>query len=154
MSLLTTLIVKNINILAGIYFIFPKKHRRLNLKGFQCQISASVKRLRKYLSSKADPNTFLHISCSNFRLKLCETPPSYKHCQTNEFGRGLGRVKSKKLFAETTIDKILETNSSFYVKQRTTGKVQIRFFSRFLLTLTKFSFWQEDWARCNNCMKF
>ena len=33
----------------------------------------------------------------------------------------------------TTIHKILETNSSLYVKQRTTGKVQFLFFSSFLL---------------------
>ena len=52
MSLLTALIVKNSYILTGIYFIFQKKHRRLNLKSFQCQIWTSVKRLWKHLSSK------------------------------------------------------------------------------------------------------
>ena len=45
-----------------------------------------------------------------------------------------------------TIHKILETNSSFYVEQCITGKVQFLFFSSFLLILTKFSFWEEDWA--------
>ena len=53
----------------------------------------------------------------------------------------------------TTIHKILETNSSFYVKQRTTGKVQF-FFSSLLLILTKFSFCEEDWAPGYNSMKF
>ena len=38
----------------------------------------------------------------------------------------------------TTIHKIFETNSSFHVKQRSTGKVQFLFFSSFLLVLTKF----------------
>ena len=52
MSLLTALIVKKSNILAGIYFIFPQKHRRLNLEGFQSQIWTSIKRSGKYLSSK------------------------------------------------------------------------------------------------------
>ena len=39
MSLLTAGIVKNSHVLAGIYFIFQKKHprTRLNLKGFQYQ---------------------------------------------------------------------------------------------------------------------
>ena len=53
---------------------------------------------------------------------------------------GMGRVTSKKLFAETIIHKILETNSSFNVKDCTSGKVQFLFFSSFLLKLTKFSF--------------
>ena len=44
------------------------------------------------------------------------------------------------LFMSTTIHKIFETNSSFYVKQCTTGKVQFLFFSSFLLVLTQFSF--------------
>ena len=48
--------------------------------------------------------------------------------------------------------KILETNSSFYVKQRT-KKSSISFFSRFLIILTKFSFWEEDWALGYNSMK-
>ena len=37
----------------------------------------------------------------------------------------------------TTILKILETNSSFYMKQRTTGKIQFLFFISFLLILAK-----------------
>ena len=37
-----------------------------------------------------------------------------------------------------TIHKTLETNSSYYVKQRTTGKVQLLFSSSFLIILTNF----------------
>ena len=44
----------------------------------------------------------------------------------------------------TIICKIFETNSSFHVKYRTMGRVQYAFFRRFLLVLTKFSFWAED----------
>ena len=44
----------------------------------------------------------------------------------------------------TIICKIFETNSSFHVKYRTMGRVQYAFFKRFLLVLTKFSFWAED----------
>ena len=116
MSLLTALIFKKFNVLAEFYFIFPKEHPRLNLKSFQCQIWTSVKRSWEYLSSKTNLSTFLHFSCSEFRLKLCQRPSSYKDCQTDEFGRSLRWVRGKKLFAEITIHKILETNSSFYVK--------------------------------------
>ena len=42
-----------------------------------------------------------------------------------------------------TMDKKFETNSSFHVKQRTTGKVQFLSFRSFLLVLKKFSFWEE-----------
>ena len=45
----------------------------------------------------------------------------------------------------TTSHKIFQTNSSFDVKQRTTRKVQFLLVSSFLLILTKFSFWEEDW---------
>ena len=54
----------------------------------------------------------------------------------------------------TTIQKIFETNSSFHMKQRTTGKVHFLFLSSFLLVLTKFSFWEEDWALGHNSNKF
>ena len=47
MSLLTAPIVRNSHILAGIYFIFPKKCSRPNLKDFQYQIWTSLKRLEK-----------------------------------------------------------------------------------------------------------
>ena len=54
----------------------------------------------------------------------------------------------------TTIHKIFEKMSGFHMKQRTTGKVQFLFFSSFLLALTKFLFWKEDWALGYNSMKF
>ena len=65
-------------------------------------------------------------------------------------------LKYKEFFnlGATTIHKIFETNSSFHVKQRTTGKVQFLFFSSFLLVSTKFSFWEEYWALGNNSIKF
>ena len=54
---------------------------------------------------------------------------------------GLGQVTRKKLFADAAIRKVFETNPSFTMKQRTTGKVQFRFLSSFLLTLTKLLLW-------------
>ena len=56
-------------------------------------------------------------------------------------------------FNATTIHRIFETNSSFHVKQGTTGKVQFLFFSSSLLVLTKFSIWEEDWALGFNSME-
>ena len=73
MSSLTALIVKNSHILAGICFIFQKAFPRSNLKGFQYQIWISVERSAKLLSSKTKFSPFfLEISCSIFRLKLCQ----------------------------------------------------------------------------------
>ena len=57
--------------------------------------------------------------------------------QANQNGRGLGRVRSKKLLQNTINHKIFQTNSSFHVKQCTTGKVQFLFFRRFLLVLAR-----------------
>ena len=49
--------------------------------------------------------------------------------------------------------KYLRQYPSFYVKQRTAGKVQFLLFSSFLLILTKFSFWEEDRTLGYNSMK-
>ena len=43
-----------------------------------------------------------------------------------------------------SLKNLFETNSSFDVKQYTTGKVQFLFYIIFLLVLTKFSIWEED----------
>ena len=60
----------------------------------------------------------------------------------------------KKSFPERMIHKILETNSSFHVKQCTTGKVKFLFFKTFLLILRKLLFSQEDAALGYYFMKF
>ena len=54
----------------------------------------------------------------------------------------------------TIIHKIFETNSRFHVKKRDMEKVFFVFFRSFLLVLTKFSFWQEDWALAYHSMTF
>ena len=54
----------------------------------------------------------------------------------------------------TIIHRIFQSNSSFHMKWYTTGKVYSRFFKRFLLVLTKFSFWQGDWALGYHSMRF
>ena len=70
MSLLIALIAKNSHVLAGIYFIFLKKHLRPILKCFQYQISTSVKRSQKKLTSQANFSAFFQIRYSNFSLTL------------------------------------------------------------------------------------
>ena len=60
----------------------------------------------------------------------------------------------KKLIPETKIHKILETNSSFDVKQGTRGKIQVLFLVSFLLVLIKPSFCQRDLALGYHSMKF
>ena len=56
--------------------------------------------------------------------------------------------------ASTRTHKISETNSSFYVKWRATGKVQFLFLKSFLLVLTKLSFLRGDWTLSYHSMKF
>ena len=58
------------------------------------------------------------------------------------------------MFSETISHKIFETDPSFHVKQRPTGKVQFLFFRSAWLVLNKFSFWYEDWALVYNSSKF
>ena len=66
----------------------------------------------------------------------------------------MGRVRSKKLFSETSMDKIFEKSSGFHIKWCITGKVQYLFSRSLLLVLTKFSFREEDWALDYTSMKF
>ena len=53
-----------------------------------------------------------------------------------------------------TIDKIHEKNLRFHVKYCSRGKVQYLVYSNFLLVLTIFSFWEEDWTLHFNSMEF
>ena len=68
---------------------------------------------------------------------------SAKNCKNDIIFGNLRTIIQEGKKETTTIHKILETNPSFDVKQRTTGKAQF-FFSSFLLILPKFSFWEED----------
>ena len=52
------------------------------------------------------------------------------------------------------MDERFETNSSFHLKDGTTGKVRFLYFKIFLLVSTKFSFWQEYRALGYNSVKF
>ena len=66
-------------------------------------------------------------------------------------------LKQKRWRLSKTItipDKMCETNSSFHVKYRTTGKVKFPFSRSFVLVLTKFSFWKEGGTLCYNLMQF
>ena len=60
-----------------------KEHPRPNLKVFGYRIWTSVKRWVKQLSTKAKFITFLQLSSSNFRLKVCEKTDSYQYCPKN-----------------------------------------------------------------------
>ena len=53
----------------------------------------------------------------------------------------------------TILAKIYERNCSVSVKKYTMGKVQSQFLNSFSLVLTKFSFWEEDWALGYNSVK-
>ena len=44
------------------------------------------------------------------------------------------------------IEKIFQTTSGSHVQLRTRGNALFPFFKRFLLVLTKFSFWKKDWT--------
>ena len=68
--------------------------------------------------------------------------------------RDLGQATRKTLFLETSTDKIYEKISSFHMRMRATGRVQFLFSRRLFLVLTKFSFFEEDWAIGYTSMKF
>ena len=141
MPSLTAEIVKNSHILAGIYFIFLKNDLDKTFKeSLLIPNQTSVKRSEEQLSSRTKFNTFWGLSFSIFRLKLCSVTLESPKLLNKLSLKGPGRVRSKNLFVEATIDKIFEANSSFHEKQRTKGKVQFLFVKSFLVVLTKSSF--------------
>ena len=83
-----------------------------------------MKRSGKQLSSKTNFSPILNLNCLNIRLKLCERPLSIKIVREIKFEEMWSKLEeAKKMFLETIIHKIFDTNSSFYVKQSLTGKV-------------------------------
>ena len=64
-------------------------------------------------------NPFLQISCSNVRGKLYQKLgfTVTKIVKKIKFKGVWGRVRSKKLFPETIIHNMFETDSGFYVKK-------------------------------------
>ena len=59
--------------------------------------------------------------------------------------KGPGKVQKHKNLSDKIMDKIIEKSFKKF-KKFATRKIQFLFFSNFLLVLTKFSFWEEDWA--------
>ena len=68
MSLLTGKFVKTVTYRLEFTLNFQETSKT-NLKLFKYEISNSVKRLEKQLSSKANFSPFLQFNCCNFRLK-------------------------------------------------------------------------------------
>ena len=60
---------------------------------------------------------------------------------------------TEKMSQTTILAKIYKTNFIVSVKWHITEKVQLQFLNSFLLVLTKFSFWEEDWALGYNSVK-
>ena len=58
------------------------------------------------------------------------------------------------LIKHSIFQKIFETNSSFMRNSALRKKFNFCFFKGFLLVLTKFAFWQEDWTLGYYSMNF
>ena len=106
-------------------------HFRLD---FTTNSDLSVK-IGKAVTNKGNLMTFLQLSCSNFNLKLSGSFKSYKNCKWNKLWSSLMSARSKKLFPETIIHKIFETNSSFHVKHWNMRKLEFLFFSIFFASI-------------------
>ena len=106
------------------------------MKCFWYQISTSVKRSEKQLSSKAIFCSFLQLNCSNFRLKQCKRPWSYKNCQRYQVWRSLGRVKVWGGFPGTISHRVFGANSSVRGMAHC-GRGLIAIFRRFFVSINK-----------------
>ena len=94
---------------------------------------------------------FRFISSFKFNEQICKLN-SHKHSLFGE--QQMSWMINNIIIQTTSTDKIFEKISSYPVKYRTTGKVQILFSRSLLLVLTKLSFWEEDWALGYTSMKF
>ena len=102
------------------------------------------KRSEKQLSSNTNLRHFLQLNSSGLRLKQCQRPYSYQNCQKKLNLKGSKASYQQKKIPETISHKTSLTNSSFYVKQLTTGKNLLLFFGTFLQVLTKFHYSMEN----------
>ena len=59
-----------------------------------------------------DSGTLTQLTCFTILMKFLEMIWSYKECQKVVVGRGMGRVRTKKLLAQTISDKIFGTKWS------------------------------------------
>ena len=115
-SLLAALIVKNSDSFFWNYCILLKNRRGPNLKAFGELIWTSIKKSKQELSSNTKFIPILWLISSNLRLKLCWTFHSFQDCLKNWVGKDWEFIRSKKLFPESTMNKMLLRNSSFQVK--------------------------------------
>ena len=136
MTLLTALVVKNSHIQAGIYFIFLNKCPKTNLKVFQYQISTTVKRSEKHLASKANFNTFLQLSCSNFRLNCVKRLKVTKILNEIKFEGSGTSYKQKPASRDNHLQNILD-KLQFSCEMEKYGKVLISSFQQFFASINK-----------------
>ena len=116
MSLLTASIVKKSNFLAEIYLIFLKKCPGPNLKVFRCQIWSHWKDWKSSCQVRQNLALSRKLVALILGWNCVKGLIVTKFVKENQVWRSLERVISKKLFPETTMDKIFEKNSSFHVK--------------------------------------
>ena len=123
MSLLTGLIVKNSHILAVIYFIFLKNVLGQAWKASNTKFGPQWKDRESSYQVTQVLVLFHNLVALILDWNSSKGLRVTKFVKKNKFEGVWGDLKAKKLFAETTIHKTFETNSSFHVKQRATGKV-------------------------------
>ena len=137
MSLLTALIVKNVHILAGIYFAFLKNVLDQTWKVFNTKLGPQWKDWESSHQVKQILALFCKLVIWILGSNCVKGLRNTEIVKVIEFGRVSGKLIAKELFPETIVLKIFEINSSFHVKYRLMGNVKFRFF----LVLTKCSFW-------------
>ena len=83
----------------------------------------SLRGSEKELTSKGNFRSFLILNSLKLSLNSLKDVWVTKILKEIKFGVVWEKLKAKKMFSETKIHKILMTNSSFNITQRTAGKV-------------------------------
>ena len=84
------------------------------MKIFQHQILTVVKNSKKHFPSKAYFTNFLQLSCSHFKLNLCERSYNYQNCQKKiKFEGAWGKLQAKSYFSRQSFTKYLRQTLAF-----------------------------------------
>ena len=121
--LLVTNFVKNSHISDKIFYIFQRTVLNPTWNTFNTKFRRQWKgRKKSYLVTEAFALFFQH-NCSNFSLKQSQKIQSYTNSKRESRWTGPRWGRIKNTFPERSSYKISETNSSFLVKEHTTGNV-------------------------------
>ena len=140
--------------MGGIHFIFLKERPRSNSKVLQYQVWTSVKRSKSSYHVSQILTLFRKLVTLILGWNCVKDLRVTKIVREIQFEETWGVLEAKNCFQRQALTKYLRKSLVFMWNSALWEKFNFYFQRVFLLVLTKFSFWEEDWALGHTFMKF